>query len=55
VEAGQRVTGTPAAEARSVMRQVTLARKLPDLVAKVNTLLKRVEELEAAADHSSNG
>ncbi len=55
VEAGSKVAGLPAIEFRQYLRENASMRKLPGLVAQVRELLKRVEELEAAADDKPDG
>jgi len=55
VPGGARILGIPAIDARQFARENAAMRKLPDLLARVRALTKRVEELEAAADHKPDG
>ncbi|GAF96338.1 unnamed protein product, partial [marine sediment metagenome] len=48
---GMRVNGIPAVENRQHLREQAMVRKLPDLVPRLRALAKRVDELEAAANH----
>jgi UDP-3-O-[3-hydroxymyristoyl] glucosamine N-acyltransferase len=49
VEAGARMSGSPAFEAREWLRAVTAFPKLPELLRTVRELKKKVEQLEEAA------
>ena len=40
VPAGSTVAGYPAADARQIMREISALRKLPDLMQRLNRLLK---------------
>jgi len=55
VEAGVKMAGLPAIEFRQYLREHASLRKLPDVVAQLRELTKRVEELEAAANHPTDG
>lgn len=55
VEAGAKVAGIPATEARQHLREITSLRKLPGLIDQLQKIAKRVESLEAAADHKPDG
>lgn len=55
VPAGAKIAGTPAVEVRQFLRESTSLRKLPGLVAKFKELSRRVEALEAAANHKPDG
>jgi UDP-3-O-[3-hydroxymyristoyl] glucosamine N-acyltransferase len=50
VPAGSKVAGLPAIEFRRYLREHASLRKLPDAVAQLRELVRRVEDLEAAAD-----
>jgi len=52
IPAGASVMGFPARDSRVVMRENVLVRRLPELATTLKDLIKRVEQLEAAADHS---
>jgi len=55
VDAGVKMAGLPATEFRQYLREHASLRKLPELVAQLRELVRRVEELEAAADNSQDG
>lgn len=55
VPAGARVAGVPAIDATLLLRQMSALKRLPDLLAQVRKLTKRIETLEAATNHSSDG
>ncbi len=52
IPAGASVLGFPARDSRAVMREHVLVRRLPEFVTALRDLIKRVEQLEAAADDS---
>lgn len=51
VPSGARIAGVPAVDARQSFRQNTSLAKLPELIAQMRNLARRIENLEAAADH----
>lgn len=51
VPAGSVVSGTPAQDHRTELRDIARVRKLPQLLQRVAVLEKRVAELEDSADH----
>ncbi len=55
VPAGTMVAGRPAVEGRRFKRENATVRKLPELVAQLRELIRRVERLETAADDKSDG
>jgi len=55
VPAGARVAGVPAIDATLMLRQMSALKRLPDLLAQVRTLTRRIETLEAATNHPSDG
>lgn len=55
VDAGAKVAGLPAIEFRQYLRENASLRKLPDIVGQLRELIRRVEELEGAADNPPNG
>lgn len=55
IPSGQVIMGFPARERMSVLRDQARIRKLPKLTVEIAELRRRVEELEAAADHRRSG
>lgn len=52
---GARVAGMPAVDASAFLRQNSALKRLPDLLTQFRKLTQRIEKLEAAANHQSNG
>ncbi|MCB9849733.1 MAG: UDP-3-O-(3-hydroxymyristoyl)glucosamine N-acyltransferase [Phycisphaerales bacterium] len=52
VAAGAKVAGLPAIEFRQYLRESASLRKLPEVIAHLRELTKRVEQLESPTDHS---
>ncbi len=51
VEAGAKLAGIPAIDSRQFLREKMSLKKIPSLSAQVKSLIKRVEELEAATNN----
>jgi UDP-3-O-[3-hydroxymyristoyl] glucosamine N-acyltransferase len=51
VPSGARIAGVPAVDARQYFRQHASLARLPDLITQMRDLARRIENLEAAADH----
>lgn len=54
VPAGSKIAGTPAVELQQFLRENASQRKLPGLFERLKKLTKRVDALEAAADHKQD-
>lgn len=52
VAAGKTVIGSPAVEHEQFVRERAKVRRLPEMAEQLRALAKRVEQLEASADHS---
>lgn len=55
VPAGARVAGIPAIDATALLRQAGAVKRLPELLTQVRELTHRIQELEAAANNTTNG
>jgi UDP-3-O-[3-hydroxymyristoyl] glucosamine N-acyltransferase len=52
IHAGQQVVGSPAIDVKDKFKQVILTQKLPEMNSQLKQLVKRIENLEAAANNS---